>query len=277
MRSVLKRTAIEMADIEVLTSGIWQLSSVIVSHRSEVWVIDPAYFPRELESIGESARSKGRVTRVVFTHGHWDHVMGWRTFPDARVAASPRLVEAVLRNDAEATKNLEGAIEFDGRWYVDRGEPARWPPSIDAFAEGARDEVGGAAIRALSLPGHSRDGLALVIESEGALVVGDYLSPCEIPFVEDLEAYRATLQRLIALVDARAFSSVIPGHGRRLDASAARAIAAADLDYLDTLAEAARRSDARAALAIELPRAADVPGMRAHHLENCAAVGLPTH
>jgi glyoxylase-like metal-dependent hydrolase (beta-lactamase superfamily II) len=264
-----------MTEIEVLTSGIWQLSSVIVAHRSEVWVIDPAYFPRELEAIGERARSKGRVTRVVFTHGHWDHVMGWRTFPDARVSGSQRLAEAVLSGDAEASKNLAGAIEFDGRWYIDRGEPAKWPPSIDAFMEGSVDAIGGAAVRALSLPGHSRDGLALMIESEGVLVAGDYLSPCEIPFVEDLGAYRATLRRLIDLFDARIVSAVIPGHGPRLDVPTARAIAAADLDYLDALAEAATRGDARSALALPLPRAAAVPGMREHHLENCAAAGLP--
>jgi hypothetical protein len=59
-----------------------------------------------------------------------------------------------------------------------------------------------------------------------------------------------------------------------LDRSAAQAIVAADLAYLDELAELAERHDAEGALAVALPRAADVPGMREHHLDNCTAAGL---
>jgi hypothetical protein len=40
------------------------------------------------------------------------------------------------------------------------------------------------------------------------------------------------------------------------------------------LIEASGRGDAAAALAIELPRAAEVVGMRDAHRENCAKLGL---
>ena len=107
----------------------------------------------------------------------------------------------------------------------------------------------------------------------GLLLVGDYLSPCEIPFVDEIHAYRATLITLIERL-AHDVRDVIPGHGPRLTAGEALAIARADLVYLDRLAEAADRRDVARALAIELPRAADVVGMREHHRENCVAVGL---
>ena len=62
--------------------------------------------------------------------------------------------------------------------------------------------LGGLSFDALALPGHSPDGLGLVIED--LLLVGDYLSPCEIPFVDDAAAYRRTLTRLLVPVAARA-------------------------------------------------------------------------
>jgi glyoxylase-like metal-dependent hydrolase (beta-lactamase superfamily II) len=97
------------------------------------------------------------------------------------------------------------------------------------------------------------------------LIAGDYLSPEEIPFVDDLAAYRATLARLIEL--AASLDEIIPGHGPILDRSTALAIARADLEYLDRLA-AARTDEER--LAVPLPRAASVPGMMDHHRENAA-------
>jgi glyoxylase-like metal-dependent hydrolase (beta-lactamase superfamily II) len=131
-------------------------------------------------------------------------------------------------------------------------------------AEAERAEIGGLALRTLELPGHSPDGLGLV--ADDTLLVGDYLSPCEIPFIDDARAYRATLHRLLeVLTEVR---QVIPGHGSRLTAKQATAIARADLDYLDRLLAT---RDLAAALAVPLPRAAEVPGMDGHHRDNCAA------
>ncbi len=247
--------------VEVFTSGIWKLSSVLLSRGGRALAVDPGYFPRELSALAERARAHGRVDAVVFTHGHWDHVIGWRTFPGAEVLGSPDLAEAVASGSERAREDLDGARQFDGRWYVERPEPLGWPARIRPLTPGARLDLGGAAIEAIHLPGHSPDGLGLVIPDRGLLIAGDYLSPEEIPFVDDLDAYRATLRRLIELLES--LDLVIPGHGPRLDRAAARSIARADLEYLDRLADPAEEPDA-----VPLPRAAEVPGMRDHHREN---------
>lgn len=255
----------------MLQSGIWQTNSSVISAGGVVLVIDPAYFPRELDAIAAAARAAGQVAAVAFTHGHWDHVMGHAALPDAPVWLSSVLAEAIAADDPRAAQYLADARDFDGRWYVPRPAGHRWPTARRAIADGEALALGPLTARALHLPGHSPDGLALRIGD--TLWCGDHLSPCEIPFVDDAAAYHATLVRLRAeLADAR---EVIPGHGPRLTAAEARAICDDDLAYLDRLREAAAAGDAAAAAAIPLPRAADVPGMRDHHRANCAKVAVP--
>lgn len=247
--------------LDVLTSGIWQTNSTIVSGRHGCFVVDPAYFPRELEAIADVAQGRGGAAAVVFTHGHWDHVMGHTSFPRRPVLVSAALAEAVASGEARAAKYLDDAREFDSRWYVPRPGGHAWPATMQGVAEGAH-EVAGLAVRVLELRGHSPDGMGLVIE--GVLLAGDHLSPCEIPFVDDLTAYQATLRRLIELL-ASEVREVIPGHGPRLRRDEAIAIARDDLEYL-------QRLEAGGGEEIELPRAAEVVGMREQHRANCAKV-----
>jgi hydroxyacylglutathione hydrolase len=260
--------------IETRTSGIWQTNSVVLSAGGQVLVVDPAFFPRELDELASLVRSCGDDVRVVFTHGHWDHVAGWRHFPGARVLGSQSLAAAVAANDATARGNLDQLRDFEGRWYVPRSATAAWPPQVQALAEGERLKVGGCAIEALSAPGHSADGLALLVPDGKLLLPGDYLSPCEIPFVEDLVAYGRTLRRFAALL--QQLDRVIPGHGPALSPAEAAAIVEADLVYLEALARCAATGDRAAALALPLPRAAGVAGMAEAHEKNCEAAGLGT-
>lgn len=260
--------------VHVLTSGIWQTTSTVIEGTRGCVVVDPAYFPRELDALVERAAACGGARAVVFTHGHWDHVMGHAHFPNVPVLVSPALADAIGRDDPRAARYLEDAREFDSRWYVPRRGGHRWPATMMALPTDVTTDICGAALHALALPGHSPDGLGLIVEADGLLLAGDHLSPCEIPFVDDLPAYQDTLRRLLELL-AHDLRAVIPGHGpSRLSAAEATAIARADLTYLERLAEAAARGDVAGALAIELPRAADVVGMRDHHRDNCVKVGL---
>jgi glyoxylase-like metal-dependent hydrolase (beta-lactamase superfamily II) len=256
--------------IEVLQSGIWQLNALALSGGEVCLVVDPGYFPREIDALARAAAGMGRVAAVAFTHGHWDHFVGWPAFPGAEVWASRTLAESIASDGELARKNLAEARDFDGRWYVPRPEPLAWPSRVRGLSEGERLRVGTLELEALELPGHSPDGLGLLASAERLLVVGDHLSPCEIPFVDDLDAYRSTLDRLARVLPG--VDEVLPGHGPRLGRAQARRILDEDRRYLEALALASTEEAARA---VPLPRAQDVPGMREHHLENCQKAGRP--
>lgn len=252
------------------------MTSSVLVQGGQVLLIDPGYFPRELAELSALCQARGQVAGVVFTHGHWDHVMGWRHVPAAPVWVSTSLAQAITAGSEVAQNDLRDAAAFDRRWYIDRGGPPAWPPAdrLRSVREGDPLPLGDTELQAMLLPGHSEDGLALWAREEGLLWVGDYLSPCEIPFVADLSAYRATLRRLLGLLDQ--LTHIVPGHGPVLDPADAQAIARADLAYLDALADLAAQPSPspKAALAIPLPRAHDNPDMQDHHRDNCRKAGL---
>src|SRR6201999_2472121 len=86
-------------------------------------------------------------------------------------------------------------------------------------------DIGETAIELNPADGHTADGTAYWIEWAKVLVVGDYLSPVEIPMLSpggSASAYLATLTRLEPLVE-RA-DHVVPGHGGPIDGTRALAI-----------------------------------------------------
>lgn len=258
--------------VDVVTSGIWQMTSTVIRSNRSCLVVDPGFFPREIDDLARLISKEVSVEALFFTHGHWDHVVGHGIFPGVPVYASLVLARSVAEGGELAANAMAKAQEFDSRWYVERPWGYRWPNDLRGLDDGDRFNVGDIEVEAFLLPGHTPDGMA--IRAEGWLLVGDYLSPCEIPFVDNLEDYRRTLQRLQSLL-ARDVEAVIPGHGPQLSAEDARRIVQEDLRYLDSIARCAERKDSAAALNLPLPRAGNVVGMREHHQANCRKAGLP--
>lgn len=257
--------------VHVKLSGIWQMTSTVIVSGRSCLVVDPGYFPRELEDIARSIPTGVTVEALLLTHSHWDHIIGHRMFPGVPIYTSPVLVRSVLENGDLAQKAMAEAREFDSRWYIERPWGYEWPEEVRGLDDEGWFNIGDLDLQAFLLPGHAPDCLA--IRAGSHLLAGDYLSPCEIPFVDDLGAYRRTLKRLMALIDS-GIEQVVPGHGPVLPSEAARRIAREDLRYLDALARCAANGDAAAAARIDLPRAAEVPEMGDHHRDNCMKAGL---
>jgi glyoxylase-like metal-dependent hydrolase (beta-lactamase superfamily II) len=91
--------------------------------------------------------------------------------------------------------------------------------------------LGGEELELHPAEGHTADGTAVFARWAALLCVGDYLSDVEIPMVQDVEAYRATLARLAPLVEAA--ETIVPGHGSPHDRDTALRLLDEDLEYLD--------------------------------------------
>src|SRR5918998_1227510 len=172
---------------ERLESELWETAGVLLVADSSAVAIDPGITPAEIAAIGDQAAAAGAgVEAILITHVHSDHTCGIGAFPDAEVSMGP-LAAAEVTNGAAAHSVRALA---DERGYDYAGEPR-----VDRVLEpGAAGRAGPFTIETLALPGHTDGGLAYRVRSEGVLVVGDYLSSYEFPFVYySTAAYRATL------------------------------------------------------------------------------------
>jgi glyoxylase-like metal-dependent hydrolase (beta-lactamase superfamily II) len=100
----------------------------------------------------------------------------------------------------------------------------------------------------------------VIARSLGVLVVGDYLSDVEIPWISkggSLADYRATLARLAPLVEE--VETVVPGHGAAHPREVALRLLQEDVEYLEAL----ERGEPRA-----LPEGRDTKAQRTIHEEN---------
>ena len=142
---------------------------------------------------GMRAAGCERVTGIVLTHGHPDHIGGVRSVLDA-LGRMP-----VWKFPHEA---------FD-RGYEDL--------EMRALADGDVVETEGATLRALHTPGHAPDHLCFLMEEENALFSGDNVlgvGTTIIPSVSgDLGQYMASLARLLE----EAPSVIYPAHGPRIE------------------------------------------------------------
>jgi glyoxylase-like metal-dependent hydrolase (beta-lactamase superfamily II) len=152
---------------------------VVADTAGHVAVIDPGPDdPRHLEAIAQAAESLGRVTAVLVTHRHLDHLP----------AAQP------VCERTGATLSGHAAL----------------PGVQKHLADG---DVAFGALRALETPGHTRESLCFWDPDEGALFTGDLVVGMGTVIVDDepggLSQYMASLDRLIGLRP----RTIYPGHG----------------------------------------------------------------
>ena len=205
----------------------------------EAVAVDPGVTQPEIGAVRERAASEGaRVVAVIATHGDFDHVAGIASFPDAEAVMGPRAASRVASGAALREMAEEGAalgLSWPGSPRCDR-----------VLRVGRREQIGPFACETLELAGHTDDGIGLRLRDPDVLIVGDYLSPIEYPFVyHSTAAYRSTLAGLADLLRHDPPALVIPGHGAPLHADQALAIAESDLDYLHALRRAVAQAVAR--------------------------------
>jgi glyoxylase-like metal-dependent hydrolase (beta-lactamase superfamily II) len=223
-------------DVLVCTSAFWQTTCTIVrgpDHEApEAFVIDSPVLPDELEALPGVLKHTGwPCSGLLATHGDWDHLLGRLAFPGAALGCAETTAARLTGSFGQAVRELR---EFDVEHYVERRAPLQLG-QVQALPVPGKLEVGGAELELHPTEGHVPEGMAVFAPWAGVLVVGDYLSPVEIPWISEggsRSAYRATLERLLPLV--KAADRVVPGHGAVLDPVRAAGILREDLQYLET-------------------------------------------
>lgn len=273
------------ADVLLATSAIWQTNCVIVRGGAsaaadsdspvpvlvpesagigpETFVIDSPVLPEELDALPALLDQAGFPTPsgLLATHADWDHLLGRLAFPDSTLGCSLTSVERMRSAPGNPQRELRS---FDQQHYLQRLRPLTLG-SVQALDVPGSCEIGTHELSLHPAEGHTSDGMTVSIDWAGVLVVGDYLSAVEIPVLGDggsLDAYRATLERLLPLVSAA--QHVVPGHGPVLDSVRALSILDEDIAYLGDLR-------VRAGTA-ELPEGRRTEAQRAVHRLNVSSV-----
>ena len=245
-------------DALVVTSRIWQTTATALRSGGEVMLIDSPYFPDELEALPSVLQQSGFTPNALFaTHADYDHVLGRYAFPDLTLGVGDPTMIRIRTHPGEAQRELR---DEDARQYVVRERPLGLG-NMQALPVPGYVELGEEELELHPADGHTPDGTAILSRRMGVLVVGDYLSDVEIPWISpggSLEAYRATLARLAPLVET--VETVVPGHGSPRDRDATLRILDEDAEYLDAL----ERGEERPAL----PKGRDSVRQREIHAEN---------
>lgn len=189
---------------EILPVGLLQCNCSIFGDETtrEAIVVDPGDNIEEIERI--LARHGLKVTAIVITHAHIDHIGGAAKLK-ARTGAP---VHMNLR-DAELYNHLDQQAAWLGMETPER-------TGIDVEArEGQRMAVGSTELHVLETPGHTQGSISLWIPAENKLVAGDTLfrdsiGRTDLPGGNTQQILRSIHDKLLTLPLS---AVVIPGHG----------------------------------------------------------------
>jgi len=197
-------------------------------------LIDTLALPEETREIRSflETRLESRVRYVVNTHFHADHSSGSCLFPQATVVGHElcrSLLDTLGRTALAAAKAGNSAL----------GELQVVLPGVTFRRGSAGFQLGKRNLRLIHLPGHTPDGIGVLLEEERILFAGDSVMP--IPHLRDgdLEQMRHSLKMIGGL----GLENIVQGHGEIILRGEVDEMINSHLMYLDRI-----EKDVRAAL-----------------------------
>ena len=189
--------------LETLVVGDLQANCYLVGceESQEAVVIDPG---GSEEAVLRMIREAGvRVTAIVNTHGHCDHIGANRRLREVTGAQ-------IAIHELEATFLTNATLNGSAFFYA---TPMISPPPDRLLRDGNRIEIGVRTMTVLHTPGHSPGGISLVLDE--CVFTGDTLFRASIGRTDLPGGSYETLmhsirERLMALDDGM---RVYPGHG----------------------------------------------------------------
>jgi len=196
----------DVVELEVrgVVVGLFRENCWIIGsrQRGEACCIDPGDEPEEILKLANDMGVK--ITRIVASHAHLDHIMAARAVVEATRA--PFLMHAMDLPIAA------GMPEAALRWFGQTVAPA---PDVTSYPVDGDDlEVAGVTLKVIHTPGHTMGSLCLYAADAGLLFSGDTLfresiGRTDLPGGSTEQILESIQTRLFALPDE---TRVLPGH-----------------------------------------------------------------
>lgn len=214
-------------DIYVFTSDLYaQVTAGAVLYQEGAVLIDTLPFPAETLEMKDYVENKlgAPVRYIINTHYHADHTNGNYLFPQARIVAHYLCREKL---DTIGRRGLERAKTQS---------PEMAPvhivlPDVLMHAGSMFMHLGRKTLQLFHTPGHSADGLSVLVREERILFAGDMMMP--LPHVVDGSA--DDLATAIQAIPELALENVVQGHGEVILRGEIDDAVKANLRYLETL------------------------------------------
>lgn len=210
-----------------------QVTAGIVAGSKWAVAIDTLPTPDETLQMRDFAEQQlGMPVRyVINTHYHADHSWGNCFFPGAMVIAHDFCRELLITRG-------QPSLEEVAKREPDFRKVKLVLPHL-TFRDGVFSfRVGRKTLRLFPLPGHSRDGIGVLVAEDRVLFTGDALMP--LPYIVDgsLPALRRSLKRIGEMT----LENAIQGHGNVILRGEVEASIKSNLAYLDYIDAAVEES-----------------------------------
>jgi len=227
---------------------LWNYNAIGVVSGDEACVVDPGITPDEIRALRSAVEAGGRrITHVVLTHSHHDHIRGWAAFGDATVVA-PQIVAD--KEGGPRARILAGKAKVDERMGIVDADFQY--PDVDVTYETRHAlRIGDLELRLEFLPGHSNCTSIVHVPALRALLTADYLVSPGLPYCRwEPAAFESASRRLREVIVSEEIGLVVPAHNDLiLDQTAAIAAVDEELSYFRDL-----RTDVRARRAAGTPK-----------------------
>jgi hydroxyacylglutathione hydrolase len=199
--------------IKVFQSALFQTTSAVIETVDLVLVVDPTWLPHEVEEIRDDVVNirNGRPLYMLFTHSDYDHILGYKAFPDAITIGSKE-----LSDNQNKVRIVEQIKAFDDKYYLKRDYEIVYPKiHYIVDKDGQQLQVGETVVTFYKAPGHTEDGIFAIVQPLGVFIAGDYLSNIEFPYIyHDSKAYENTLSKVDYILENHSIRLLVPGHGQ---------------------------------------------------------------
>ena len=203
---------VELPQLVVFESALFRTCTSLILHDDHAVLVDPNWLPDEIEYIDIYIRRKAKDKKVYlfFTHSDYDHIIGYAKFKQFTSIASENFVLSDKKS-----QTLAQIHSFDDQYYIQRNYPIEYPDiNIRVKQEKETIQLGQNNYHFHQALGHNADGLILHDPNNKVLIVGDYLSNIEFPYVyHSFKEYRNTLDRLEGIILEQSIDYLVTGHG----------------------------------------------------------------